>query len=677
MPENKKLFLSAVSNEFKSHRSLLASDLERPQLDVAVQEDFVVSGESTLEKLNDYIKACHGVIHLIGKAAGAVPETPAVRKLLTRYPDLGDRLPSLADALKLPNPGFSYTQWEAYLAIYHERPVFIYLVDDFELSEVSCPREERFVFNPEEEKAQKAHLRRLCALGRDRGRFLNQERLSSAVLRDLVEILPPLDERIEVPATKLRHAAEKLIGRDKELTVLDQAWNSPQTNVVIVRGKGGEGKTSLVAAWMAELAMKNWRGAECVFDWTFYSQGTKDQSAASAETFIVAALTFFGVKDPYQGGPEERGARLARLAGEKRCLLVLDGLEPLQYPPGPMHGQFKDKGMAALIKGLAGKNNGLCVATTREKVDEIKHHYGKTAVDHDLEFLRPEAGAALLHWAGAVRAGDKAIENDDRELKKASGEVLFLMGQYLKLTEEGDILRRDCMKLADADAEYKNDATRPYGHAFKAIEAYENWFKTGDEQAKRQLAILRLLGLFDRPASKGCLDALRNKPKIAGLNDELAESSDKDLKIALGRLGEIKLVEAKEDGSVDCHPLLREYFGWRMKEGRRRIRRHGWPGTNGFISTFAKPRPTSPSPPWKTFSHSTRPWPTAVWPGCSRSRAIRSILPEFCAGREATASTARTNSEPSVPTWVPWHAFSRNRGVASRPRSPSRPKPGC
>ena len=38
MPGNKKLFLSAVSSDFVSHRSLLAADLKRPDLDVAVQE---------------------------------------------------------------------------------------------------------------------------------------------------------------------------------------------------------------------------------------------------------------------------------------------------------------------------------------------------------------------------------------------------------------------------------------------------------------------------------------------------------------------------------------------------------------------------------------------------------------------------------------------------------------
>src|SRR5882672_1199875 len=92
----KKLFLSAVSSEFESYRRLLADDLKRPTLDVAVQEDFVVSGGLTLQKLDDYIKACHGVVHLIGKATGAVSERVAVKTLLTQYPDFAEKLPPLA-----------------------------------------------------------------------------------------------------------------------------------------------------------------------------------------------------------------------------------------------------------------------------------------------------------------------------------------------------------------------------------------------------------------------------------------------------------------------------------------------------------------------------------------------------------------------------------------------------
>lgn len=572
MSANKKLFLSAVSSEFISCRNLLANDLKRPGLDVAVQEDFVVTGGSTLEKLDTYIRHCDAVIHLIGKAAGSVPEEPACAVLLKKYPDLGVRLLVLAAHLVKSQPGFSYTQWEAYLALYHGRPLFVYRPTDFDLDALHVPRAARFVFDPSEAQAQKAHYQRISALGHDRGQFLNEERLSSAVLRDLVEILPRLESGVLVSPTRLRHTAERLIGRDQELTRLDASWNDPHKNVVIVRAFGGVGKTSLVATWMAELALKNWRGAGRVFDWSFYSQGTSDQSSASSDIFIAEALRFFGDPDPTFGSPWERGARLAGLVGKSRCLIVLDGLEPLQYPPGPMQGKLKDQAIEALLKGLVAQNAGLCVVTTRERVADIQQHYGRTADDLELTFLSDLAGAALLHYAGATRAGAKTIAPDDKELLAASREVrghgltLQLLGQYLRLAEDGDILKRDTVRLADADQEYRNDATRPYGHAFKAMEAYEKWFAGEGERGQRQLAILRLLGLFDRPASKNCLDALRAEPVIAGLTEALVGLPPRDWRLALSRLEQINLLAMQADGSVDCHPLLREYFGGRLRQ---------------------------------------------------------------------------------------------------------------
>ncbi len=207
MPDNRKLFLSAVSSEFLAYRELLAKDLKRPTLDVAVQEDFIVTDGTTLEKLDRYIRACHGIVHLVGKAAGAVPEERAVAALPARHPDFAARLPPLAARLAKPQPGFSYTQWEAYLALYHRRPLFVYRPADFELDALRVPRHARFVFRAAEARSQQEHYARISALGLDRGQFLTEERLSSAVLRDLVEILPRLEPRIDVAPTKLRHTA--------------------------------------------------------------------------------------------------------------------------------------------------------------------------------------------------------------------------------------------------------------------------------------------------------------------------------------------------------------------------------------------------------------------------------------------------------------------------------------
>ncbi len=145
-------------------------------------------------------------------------------------------------------------------------------------------------------------------MGRDRDQFLNQERLSSFVLADLKDILPPREQTIRKASSKLKHQARKLIGREHDLTRLDEAWAKANCNVAVIRAWGGVGKTALVASWMAEMALKDWRGAVRYFDWSFYSQGVRSDAergdkGASADLFIAKALEFFGDPDPQQGTP--------------------------------------------------------------------------------------------------------------------------------------------------------------------------------------------------------------------------------------------------------------------------------------------------------------------------------------------------------------------------------------
>ncbi len=98
----KRVFISAVGSEFESYRLLLQADLGRPTLDVAIQEDFVVSNGYTLQKLDTYIQFCDAVVHLIGKALGAIPEAVAVKALLEKYPDISVKLRRLPLLLRNP-----------------------------------------------------------------------------------------------------------------------------------------------------------------------------------------------------------------------------------------------------------------------------------------------------------------------------------------------------------------------------------------------------------------------------------------------------------------------------------------------------------------------------------------------------------------------------------------------
>ena len=58
-------------------------------------------------------------------------------------------------------------------------------------------------------------------------------------------------------------------------------------------------------------------------------------------------------------------------------------------------------------------------------------------------------------------------------------------------------------------------------HAHKVMASYETWFAQQDDTGRAAVAILRLMGLFNRPADAGCLTALRAEPPIPGLTEAL------------------------------------------------------------------------------------------------------------------------------------------------------------
>ena len=56
------------------------------------------------------------------------------------------------------------------------------------------------------------------------------------------------------------------------------------------------------------------------------------------------------------------------------------------------------------------------------------------------------------------------------------------------------------------------------------------------------LAIMRMVGLFDRPASGDCLGHLRAKPAIKGLTDAIVKLSEMNGSVRSSRLREVRLL---------------------------------------------------------------------------------------------------------------------------------------
>jgi len=370
----------------------------------------------------------------------------------------------------------------------------------------------------------------------------------------------------------VKYAPAELIGRESETKLLSDAWKQviggekKRPHVLTFVALGGEGKTALVSKWAADLAHEDWPGCNAVFAWSFYSQGTREQMAASSDSFLAAALAFFGdaAMAESAAGAFDKGRRLGQLVGGQRALLILDGVEPLQYAPtSPTPGELKDQGLAALLKGLAATSHGLCVVTTRYALPDLRNWWQTTAPSHDLHRLPTAAGVKLLRTLG-VKTGSQA--EFEKLVEDVDGHALTLqvLGQFLARAHHGDIRRRDRIDFQKANEKIQD------GHAFRAMDAYVKWLENGGDEARRELALLSLLGLFDRPATADCVDALRRPPAIPGLSEPLVSLAEEDWEFSLSVLSDAKLVtvhRAHRSGDVlalDSHPLLREYFARRL-----------------------------------------------------------------------------------------------------------------
>ncbi len=401
-------------------------------------------------------------------------------------------------------------------------------------------------------------------------------------------------------------APPRLVGRKAEMDMLRAAWASKppnKINAVVLHALGGAGKSALLRTFANELLAAGGGGAQRIYGWSAYSQGSGEQKRADADGFISKALGDLGFAGDLPKDPVERARALAKLIQRERVLLLLDGLEPLQDPPGVNKGRFKDKGLAELVRVLGNANPGLVVLTTRQEVPELAGH-GSLIVNHPLDRLTDSAGAELLVELG-VRGRQKERE---AAVRTVDGHALSvtLLGTYLSEVCGGDIRHRDQFDFADivlTKAEQEALATDktiiPAKRANKVmrgyLEQFDNLAKKGASEGLGgpERALLHLLGLFDRPADGKAVAALLEK-RIPGLTDELfvetttttkgwwlfksstvevrelnARERGQRIRFAKERLRKLRLLSRpnpSDPQELDAHPIVRAFFSGRLEE---------------------------------------------------------------------------------------------------------------
>src|SRR5271166_5703393 len=460
-----KIFLSTVSDEFRAYRDQLRGDLTRHNVEVKVQEDFKDLGQATLDMLDVYIADCDAVVHLAGEMTGSDPDEHALRALRAKHPDLADKLPPLGEALQ-SGAGASYTQWEAWLALYHKRLLVIAKAAD------SAKRDPQYKPTDASRAAQAAHLERLKAMGRYPGcSFTSPDNLaksilSSAILDLLVENVivqrsgsgantdtqsgrPYLRLTQYVRRTKLaardnsevallsayRADVVRLIGRDGEMEDMRRWLDDPrELSVRVLVGAGGRGKTRLAlelaraasqGGWLAGFAsadeldrfreqngIEQWRWDKPVLVIVDYAASRVDQIRDWLRELVDASL-------------EER-PKLRLLLLERQANRAI--------------------GWLATIFGLGDDDDSRAAISLLDPEEPVE----LPALD-ETELRRQVFGALLKRASGALEAPANGADPEfDRLLadRKWAGDPLYLMMAGLTAAKSGV---RGALSLSRAD----------------------------------------------------------------------------------------------------------------------------------------------------------------------------------------------------------------------------------
>ena len=340
-----KLFLSCVSDEFGAYRDELRRKLTRPNVEVKIQQDFKALGGDTLSMLEEYIERCDAVVHFAGDMTGSAPKDFGVAELLVRRPDLKARLPPLGAALDA-GAKISYTQWEAWLAVYFRKDLVV------AAPAPGVARDPNFAATKDSEEAQAAHLARLREIGRyPEVRFTDKNDLvgqifASAVIKALVKAdrtAPPRQPR-NLPFASL---GSLFVGRNADLNRLRAALATGKEAAVVGRalhGLGGVGKTRLAI----EYALRHETDYSALL---LVRADNPATLAANLAAFAGAEVLDLPEKDAPQDAAKIEAA-LRWLEAHPTWLMILDNVDD-------------EKAVAAVSKLMTRLKGGHVIATAR------------------------------------------------------------------------------------------------------------------------------------------------------------------------------------------------------------------------------------------------------------------------------------------------------------------------
>ena len=426
-----RIFISCVSGEFGAYRVELAKYFRRADCDVRVQEDFAQVPEDTIQKLDAYIRNCDAVVHILGKGCGAFADDAAVAAYLSEEPEFLEAMKQVGDFKKLK---LSYTQWEAFLAAYHGKSLFVYqatkpITDGHPTRasgfDVDWPP---FEPKPGDDELIAQHCERLKVMPTRRytSPFRDLVDICGQFIGDLHKIIGVRKHTATQGATEFRAYHPQKVpayfsGRHEELRQLDERLKAASPSVVVVIGFGGQGKSTLVDHWRREQQAHLFAvGFGC----------TADLGGFNFEDFLDECLKHLmgeNFKKQEMVSVEERRHKLIELLRSGKTLVIIDGVErwlrgwkrelqgsklDVELDPRDRNGAYE--GLDTFLEEMTSLNNGTHLVLTTRALPVVLENAEFAAVPVDeegkhisLEGLSDADAVALLRSIGVDGADAK------------------------------------------------------------------------------------------------------------------------------------------------------------------------------------------------------------------------------------------------------------------------------
>lgn len=472
-------------------------------------------------------------------------------------------------------------------------------------------------------KIENAHLRcQTWECGSKEARWLLRAESGQALVHAPQKLISVTARLTKLNDARLRpFLTPAFYGRAMALLQLDAAWQACQQGTAAPRiltliGQSGMGKSSLLAHWVSRLGERKLGGFDEIFAWSFDSQGALEGQANPGSEFLDAALRAFGdaqMADSSAAG-WEKGMRIAQLCAQQQVLLVLDGIDALQFSPtSATPWKLQDMGLHALLQHLPRNAKSLCIVSSPYLLEPD--------LQENCQLLRLE-GLSLPESALLLRT--LGVRGTEQELQAAAAMLgqtplhLRLLGSYLHETAAGALQPLQGLR-PDPGKGQAEDMTE------SILDAYRRWL-VQDQQGQQILALLSLLALLGPWARRSNLECLLQKPMLRNLTDTLfvspqkgqarAPLTDDAINLLLNRLELAQLIKVERDNegqwqAVWMHPLLAHV----QAEYLRRYQPEAWRAAQArlfYWLSASAPVKTQNSPPSAIFI-----WQQAIRHACA------------------------------------------------------------